>query len=153
LFDPMPTYWHVLAVSSVPAGNLLVWIHLRHGVPRGPAWIAFVNGAAIAVAGFYALLFLPLMPFALVGILFAVGLLPLAPFAALLCALQLRLAFSARYGGRPSIRPLLGGLAVGLALLLALDAQAAATRLGIQWAASSVPSERQRGVTLLQTVG
>ncbi len=28
-FDPMPTYWHVAAVSLVPASNLLVWHHLQ----------------------------------------------------------------------------------------------------------------------------
>ena len=30
-FDPMPTYWHVLAVGFVPASNLAVWMHLRNG--------------------------------------------------------------------------------------------------------------------------
>ena len=60
-FDPMPTYWHVAAVSLVPASNLLVWHHLQDETRRTPKWFAFANGVAIAIAGFYALLFLPLL--------------------------------------------------------------------------------------------
>jgi hypothetical protein len=63
-FDPMPTYWHALAAGFVPASNLAVWIHLRSRGPRNMKLLAFANGAAIAIAGFYALLFLPLLPLA-----------------------------------------------------------------------------------------
>jgi hypothetical protein len=60
LFDPMPTAWHVLAVCGVPASNLLLVLHLRDRRPWSARWVAFANGGAIAVAAFYALLFLPL---------------------------------------------------------------------------------------------
>ena len=50
-FDPMPTYGHMLAASLVPAGNLLVWGYLWNGKPGGTTWVAFVNGATIAIAG------------------------------------------------------------------------------------------------------
>ncbi|HZN30145.1 MAG TPA: VIT domain-containing protein, partial [Xanthobacteraceae bacterium] len=50
-------------------------------------------------------------------------------------------------------RPLLGGLAAGLALLLVPDIPAGATRLGMQWSASSDPAQRERGLTLLRTLG
>ncbi len=152
-FDPMPTYGHVLAASLVPAGNLLVWGYLQNGKPRGTTWVAFVNGATIALAGLYALLFLPLLPIALLAIIVAVGLLPLAPLASFVCALRLRAALHDRDKPTSSRRPLLGGIVAGFALLLALDIPPAATRLGIQWAASSVPSERERGLTLLRTLG
>jgi hypothetical protein len=33
-FDPMPTYWHVAAVSLVPASNLLLWYHLQDETGR-----------------------------------------------------------------------------------------------------------------------
>ena len=59
-----------------------------------------------------------------------------------------------RPGTRPAAHPpLIAGLAAGLALLLALDVPPAATRLGLQWAASSEPSERERGLALLRTLG
>src|SRR5438132_530958 len=78
-FDPMPTYWHVAAVSLVPASNLLVWRHLQDETGRPTKWFVFANGMAIAIAGFYALLLLPLLPRALVGIIVGLGLPPPAP--------------------------------------------------------------------------
>jgi hypothetical protein len=152
-FDPMPTYWHTLAVAFVPASNLLVWIHLRYSSLRNAKWLAFANGVAIAIAGFYALLLLPLAPIALVAIVVGIGLLPLAPLASFVCALKLRKALRIEQKQRVFARPLLAGLAAGLALLILLDVPAAATRLGIQWATSGVPSERERGLTLLRTLG
>jgi hypothetical protein len=152
-FDPMPTYGHVLAAGLVPAGNLLVWRHLQDDTPRSTRWLAFANGAVVAIAGLYMLLFLPLLPLALLGIVFGIGLLPLAPLASFVCALKLRAAIRDRQSGPPSYRPLIGGIVAGFALLFALDIPSAATWLGIQWAASSVPSERERGLTLLRTLG
>jgi hypothetical protein len=152
-FDPMPTYWHVAAVSLVPASNLLVWHHLQDETRGTPKWFAFANGVAIAIAGFYALLFLPLLPLALVGIIVGIGFLPLAPLASFVCALKLGVAIHDRPHDRPVIWPLIAGLGAGLALLLALDVPPAATRLGLQWAASSDSSERERGLALLRTLG
>ena len=152
-FDPMPTPWHMLAVAFVPASNLLIWIGLQHAPPRNAKWLAFANGVAIAIAGFYALLFLPLAPIALVGIAVGIGLLPLAPLASFVCALKLRKALRIKQKEQVFARPLLIGLATGLGLLIVLDVPAAATRLGIQWATSGVPSERERGLTLLRSLG
>ena len=78
-FDPMPTYWHVAAVALVPLSNLLIWHHLQGGARPGSKWLAFANGGALAIAGCYAFLFLPLLPLAVVGLLIVVGILPLAP--------------------------------------------------------------------------
>jgi hypothetical protein len=152
-FDPMPTYAHMLAACFVPASNLLVWIYLQDTTRQNNRWLAFANGAAIAIAGFYALLFLPLMPIAVLGTIVLVGLAPLAPASSFVCALKLRGALHGRGRDQPSWRPLLGGLAAGLALLVVLDVPSAATRLGIQWASSGVPSERERGLALLRTLG
>jgi hypothetical protein len=78
-FDPLPSYWHVAAAAIVPAGNLWLWLHLRGGRFGPLKLLAFANGAAIAIAGFYAILFLPLLPLAIVGIIVLIGLMPLAP--------------------------------------------------------------------------
>jgi hypothetical protein len=153
LFDPLPTYWHALAAAMVPAGNSWVWCYLQNGNFGRPRWLAFANGVAIAIAGFYAFLFLPLLPLAIVGIIVLIGLMPLAPLVSFICALKLRAAFSARNAKEPCRGVLIGGLAAGLALLAILDIPAAATRLGIAWAVSSVPSERERGLALLRRFG
>jgi hypothetical protein len=152
-FDPMPTVWHVLAVCAVPASNLLLFHHLRDHPQWSAKWLAFANGGAIAIASFYALLFLPLMPVALIAIPFGIGLLPFAPSVSLTAALLLRRDFRARHADRRSGGVLLAGLATGTALLLALDIQSAATRIGIAWAASGEPTQRERGLTLLRTIG
>ena len=153
LFDPMPTVWHILVVSLVPASNLLVFRHLRSDAPRHSAWFALANGAAIAIAGLYALLFLPVLPLAVVGIPFGIGLLPFAPLASLAGALRLCAAFPAQRKIPRLRRPVVAGLAGGIALLLALDVPSAATRLGVQWAESGEPPERAQGLTLLRTLG
>src|SRR5690348_170436 len=64
LFDPMPTWGHVAAVVFVPACNLLIWTALNQERRWSLRWLAFANGAAIAIASLYALLFLPLLPIA-----------------------------------------------------------------------------------------
>jgi Vault protein inter-alpha-trypsin domain len=151
LLDPMPTYGHVLAVLLVPASNMLIWSRLQQKACGGDRWLVFANGAAIAIACFYTVLFLPLVPIAFVAILVGIGLLPLAPLVSLVCTLRLRRALYGRC--REHRPPLLAGLAAGLALLFVLDIPAAATRLGMQWAASDIASERERGLTLLRVLG
>jgi hypothetical protein len=151
-FDPMPTYGYVAAAAFVPASNLLVWKQLRgHGV-RHAQWLAFANGAAIAIASIYALVFLPLLPLAVVGVIVGVGILPLAPFVALGCAVNLCLSLAERHH-KSLIRHLVVGIAAGAALLVALDVPGGATRLGIEWAASGDPLQRQRGLSLLRAFG
>jgi hypothetical protein len=152
-FDPIPTYGHAAATAFVPASNLLIWTQLRNPTVRHVRWLAFASGAAIAIGSLYALLFLPLLPLAVVGVLVGVGILPLAPLVALVCAVMLRRALALRHS-RPSLtRPLLGGIAAGVALLLAIDLPGTMTRVGMQWVASGEPAQRERGLTLLRRFG
>jgi hypothetical protein len=157
-FDPMPTKWHVLAVCLVPISNLLTWLGLQkhpdHSSTALGPWLVFTNGVAIAISGFYALIFLPLAPLAIIGIIFyGIGLLPLAPLASFYVAMTLR----RRDQSDPQVpslrRHLMRGVAAGFVLLLALDVPAAATRLGVQWATSSSTADRDRGLSLLRTFG
>ncbi|MEQ1717609.1 MAG: hypothetical protein ABL907_16795, partial [Hyphomicrobium sp.] len=92
-FDPMPTLWHTLAVAAVPASNLLLYWTL---LPRPtnkysavkPAYLMLASGFGIGIAAFYALIFLPLMPLAVVGIVFyGLGLLPMSPLVSFISAL------------------------------------------------------------------
>ena len=162
-FDPMPTLWHTLAVSLVPIGNLLLWLRLRQAPVAIPGsagewmpadrWLVFASGAAIAVAAFYSLIFLPVLPMAIIAVIVGMGLLPMGPLAGLAVAIRLAWRLQARLKPARFGRLIGGGLAAGLAFLLALDVPAAATRLGLQWASSHSASERERGLTLLRTVG
>src|SRR5262245_5140800 len=125
-FDPMPSYGHVAAIAFVPLSNFVIWMHLQHGGRWSVKRLIFAQG--IAIASIYALLFLPLAPIALVAILAGIGLLPLAPLATFICALRLRTALTRAYPDVRLGRPLLGGLAGGLALLAALDVPPSVTR-------------------------
>ena len=115
--------------------------------------LVFVNGAAIAIAAFYALLFFPLLPIAILATIVLVGFAPLAPLSSLICALRLWAVLNDRPKERASWLPVVGGLAAGLAALIVLDLPGAATRHGIQLAASSEPAERERGLALLRAFG
>ncbi len=149
----MPTYGHVAAVAFVPACNFLIWTALDRERPWSARWLAFANGAAIAIATLYALLFLPLLPIAIIAVVAGIGFLPLAPLASFLSALSLRRALARRQRDQSLVRPLVGGLVAGLAVVAALDVPPAATRIGIQMASSSEPSERERGLALLRAIG
>jgi len=153
LFDPMSTYGHVAAVAFVPACNLLIWTALDREWRSSIRWLAFANGAAIAIATLYALLFLPLLPFAIVAVVVGIGFLPFAPLTAFVSALSLRRALTRRQPDKSLTRPLVGGLLAGLAVMVALDVPPVATRIGIQMASSSEPAERERGLSLLRAIG
>jgi hypothetical protein len=103
-FDPMPSLWHVLMVAAVPIANSLVLREARiRGGPIGDAgsgtvdspgegteaerrrirWVWAANGIAVAVSSSYALLFLPMMPAAIIAVILLLGIFALAPLRGL----------------------------------------------------------------------
>ena len=166
-FDPIPTLGHVLLVALVPAGNLLALIAFHGNWLRWRTPLLWLNGVVLGVALFYTLVFLPIMPLAVIAIIFwGMGLLPLSPLCALLSAMALR-----RRLGRmtapvsetaPAVQPerrrtltsLLAGGALGILLLLAMESRVAFTLMGAEMAAdNNSPARQLRGVRLLRTVG
>ncbi len=152
-FDPMPTWAHLLLIASVPATNAVALLHVRRQ-PAAPApWLQAMLAASIAVAGFYALLFLPLAPIAVVAILFyGLGLLPFGPATGCLSAIALLRRLRAGPAPTPR-RPIVIGALAGLTALVVLDIPGVATRLGLIWAASSDTAVRERGLATLRTFG
>ena len=154
-FDPLPTWWHVLLVALVPAGNLLLWLAWRRQHAAWAGFLGWLNGAAVAVAAYYTVLYIPLLLPGVLGILwFGIGLLPLAPVLALVSALCLRRCYrlsvsvgSARWGG------FWPGLVLGLLALLAAESGHIATRVGLKMATSGTTMEQTRGLRLLRTLG
>jgi hypothetical protein len=91
LFDPLPTWFHVFLIASIPVANACAWSWLRDENRTVPQWLWWLNGVAVGSGTFYSLLFLPISPFALLAILFfGFGLMPLAPLFSLICTLRLR---------------------------------------------------------------
>ena len=152
-FDPMPTIWHTLAISAVPAGNLMLWLTLRGEAAVSPKSAALLSGFTIGIAAFYALIFLPMLPLAVIAVIFyGLGFLPMAPLVSMISALKLSQAYRKRHAAFPA-RTFMAGIAAAVILLFVLDIPSAATRLGVQWAASSDRAERERGLALLRTAG
>ena len=85
-----------------------------------------LGGAAIAIGASYALVFLPLLPIALVGIIIVgLGLLPFAPVGALWQSIRLTAGVSVwvqRAGRKIAL-----GMTLGLTALIAFDVPATAT--------------------------
>ncbi|AJP71291.1 hypothetical protein TS85_05010 [Sphingomonas hengshuiensis] len=149
-FDPLPTWGHVVLVAAVPVINFLLWRAAQR--ENAPAPILMVlGGVAIAIGAGYALVFLPLLPVALVGILFmGLGLLPFAPVGALWQSVRLTAELSAwvqRAGRKIAL-----GVTLGLTALIAFDVPATATYLAIGWWQGDAASAR-RAVTTMRTVG
>ncbi len=90
-FDPIPTPLHGAAILLVPLTITLFLVAARRdveapGLVRGPLW-----GAAIGVAGWYALIFTPFIPLSLGAlILYGAGLLPLSPITSFVVLVKAR---------------------------------------------------------------
>lgn len=156
-FDPIPTLWHLLFVIFVPLANLQVWMAVFKGQTERGALLGFTNAVSIGISIFYTIVYVPLLPLALIALVFAgLGLLPLAPFFALISGLVLR-----RHLGRivteKSFALKRGGLVTGFVLALTamtlIELPATLTRFGLQMASSESPERRAKGLRWLRTIG
>ncbi len=127
-FDPLPTIGHLVLVSAVPIVNVLLWRAVR-SEQAVPTALIVAGGAATGIAASYTLQFVPMLPFALVAVIFfGAGLLPFAPLAASYFAFRwTRASASSR---RARWLALLGGLG-GMLLLALNDAPATVTRVAL----------------------
>ena len=155
-FDPISTWFHVLLVLIVPVANLFAWLSLRDVSKSWLRWIWLGNGAALGVCLFYAALYLPMSPFAFVGVLFfGLGLLPLSPLFAAICTWRLRVKLRREMSEREGF--VSGGwrwaviLPAILLILLALPGPL--TRHWIDLAGSESSDESIRAVKLLRSFG
>jgi hypothetical protein len=153
LFDPIPTWFQILAVALVPLTNLWLWLTVFFDKGRWARPLGWAAGAAAGVATFYSILYLPFAPFSAMAIIyFGIGLIPLAPYFGLLCSLLLR--WKARHVFRTGkfgrFWP-----AFGAAMLLLTIAQAPKflTYNGLARAESDDPAIRRGGVNTLRRFG
>ncbi len=99
--NPIPNGWFLALAFSAPLANLAGWLRLCTSEP--PAWVARGDGAidlanrlALAVSAGYSILYLPILPAALILSILAVGLLPIAPLFSLCTAWSIRKAIRAQ---------------------------------------------------------
>jgi hypothetical protein len=155
-FDPLPTVGHVFAVAAVPLANLVsLWVLRRRDVAHVEA-VIFAQAFAVAISGVYAVLFAPMTPVAVFGVIYwGLGLLPLSPLLSLIAGLRALLALRGlrRAAGLPAHRVILGGFAAGIGLLIALNIPTAVTRVMLARAASDDPAVSRSGIAWLRRVG
>ena len=77
-FDPIATWFHVLLVLLVPSLN---WWILKKRSHAASHWIGAAAGVTTVISGFYALLFVPLLPASVIALLIGIGVLSLVPIA------------------------------------------------------------------------
>ncbi len=154
-FDPIPTILHVIFATLVPLVNLAVWLVVRRGLTWNARLLGMANGFAIGVAAYYTALFLPLLPLALIGIMFLIGFLPMAPLFALVVALRgrMHLRHFLKKKGESGVPGLIPGLALFLLVMVCINAQSTLTRVGLQMAASEQHAQSVKGIRLLRAFG
>ena len=154
--DPIPSWWHVVAIAGVAIANFAVCVKLIKNEAEA-RWVPFVIGATMGISVFYAIVFAPILPVACI-LLIAIGfgLLPMAPLLAFLCAV--RTFFVARRMRRELPQPLAmtgfwQGVLCGVLYLVAAEAPTVFTDMGLRQAISPVPQVSRAGVRLIRALG
>ena len=158
-FDPIPTVFHLLLVASLPIVNLVTAIWLKQGAPDSSGEnlgrMMVANSIVMTVAMFYALIFLPLMPIAIFGVVaWGLGFLPLSPILAVPVTALFRSYLKSVVKLRKCrVRGFAFGFALICSLLLFIELPAAVTHIGLQMAMSKSPSVSNQGIFLLRQMG
>lgn len=155
-FDPVPTVFHGVLIALVPVANAWALLLLHREQRRDATPFAWLNAFAIGVAAFYAVLYLPLTPFAPFALLvYGFGLLPLAPLLSLFAACWGRMLLNRRLAeqGAPRLPGLWLGLALALLALILIDLPLTLTRIGLHMATAAEAESRQSGIRWLRAVG
>jgi hypothetical protein len=153
LFDPIPTWFHVVAVAFVPVVNFWLCRVTVTGKCRHPRLAGWLSGAAMGVALYYSILYLPFVPIAGMAVIyFGLGLIPLSPYLALLFTLLLRW----RVGGSLAdarVGRFWSGFTVAFAALVLSQVPMMLTYNGLSRAVSDDPATQRGGVNMLRHFG
>lgn len=153
-FNPMPSVWLGALIVTVPLINAWNYFQLKDQGPLNIKRMVLLNGVSMGISFVYMLYFMPLMPFAIIGLLVGFGLLPLSPFCAFLAGFRIHrwIKLSAPNQGLSSSSAWLGWV-LGIGLVLAGEAQFWVTSYGMRLVASDNTESYDRGVQLLRTFG
>jgi hypothetical protein len=145
--DPMPSVSYVFLLLSVPACHAMAWLGLKRDAFHHSRWYAAMTGFSAAIALFYSILLIPIMPFAAVCMIVLLGILGFAPVLALWTAIRLMRAWA----GFTGLRPIAWGAVAGFTTLVALAAPAIGLRAGAGMLESQYQWVRDAGYSILNT--
>jgi hypothetical protein len=150
-FDPLPTVWHILLYLLIPVATIAVLLVERGAHPRWVRAVGWLNGMAIGIAAGYSLIFLPIMPLAVLATLFmGMGLCGLSPAFGLIVGIRCRHYLSQTSTPLPD---LWRGIVLGGLLLVIVEVPTAATLVGMSMTAATDPARSAHGMHLLRTMG
>ncbi|MGB0743098.1 MAG: VIT domain-containing protein, partial [Opitutales bacterium] len=153
--NPIPTKLHILAVGLVPAILAVNLFRCLSNTYKRP-WDLHLNSLGLSLAMVYALLYLPIAPFALLGIIFyGIGFLPLAPLIVLFCLYRIRKELKAQQepefeAGWRHFNP---GLAAGIGLLVLASTPQLLTDFAIAQYVRGDSEDKMRAVKQLRVFG
>lgn len=153
--NPIPTMLHATVVGIVPCIIALHIVRLarRQSVKQIDLYI---NSICMAITAVYSVIYIPISPFAAMGIAFyGLGLLPLSPLIALLCTYRLRKEMKRRipFESRPKTRHFFIGFSLGLALLGITSVPRLITDYAMSEYAKSSTDDDTSAIRLLRTFG
>lgn len=155
-FDPFPTTWHFVLWGIIPVANALtIWAYLRNE-PKWVTPITVLVGASLGIAIVYSLLFLPLLPFSLIGLLMlGIGACGFSPFLAVMASVSCshRLRDMRANSQERHVRLIRWAAVIGAIPLVAFLAAGLVTNYGVKLAASDDEVISRQGVKLLRAVG
>lgn len=151
-FDPFRSWMHVVLVALVPVVNAWLLVEVRRGGLRRPKLAAVLSGVVMVVSGFYAWLFVPLIPASVIAVIaWGLGILSLTPIFAVVASW--RTTRRAREAGGDRVewkRFWRRGVALGVVVLLALELGPFVTRVQLTRAVSDDPVRAESGLAWLR---
>lgn len=155
-FDPIPTAWHAVLLALVPITNAIVLILYSKRSDRYVRLLTFLAGASIGVEFGYSIIFLPLIPLSVIGIMaFGIGLCGLSPFFAFAASIISGNRLKELYP-QPSIkraRALWSGIIAAALILIVYIASNYATYHCLEMASSANEERSLRGVRMIRMFG
>ena len=155
-FDPIPTWWHVALVASVPIVNALVIKHGRSGNGHTPSWLLGANAATLVISLYYAIAFATLcIPGIMAVFYFGFGLLPMAPLFSLIATFQCRryLLKHSALAKNPLFRLSAAGALLAIGILSILEVPTVTTRIALELADDEQLERRDAAIRFLRHFG
>ena len=152
--DPLSSWGFAALVAWVPLANALGLAALLRGSARRLRGLDWASGLAIGSGLYYSLVFLPVAPFAVIGIIFyGIGLLPLSPLLSVIASALLRRRI--RQNLVPNapgfhLNSVWRGILAAFGCVLLLTVPASLTSVGAGMAESTDPAIQAAGLSLLR---